>query len=551
MNRLQIKLIIGLMTISLIGIIVVQYFWIRDAIEVKEKQFDNAVYNSMNTIVNRLDRYNTFDFISKNAYLKGDKNDSLFTIFEPDSKVSYHYKINDSNTDNIITLKTTKSIEQNIEKQDFYIQQSINKIKNAENDALNNIKIIKDNRNNESLTFITSSNTDEIKFDTLHILSDDVHQEILTHRVKKLSNTLQQLAVEFTFNENIILDRLDIEGIEPIIQNELSVNNLKLAYEFAVVGLKSDSIFKIKTVGFPESEIDTKYKVNLFPEDFQSNDNFLLLLFPEKTRHIFHSVFLLVSGSILFTLIIMITFSITIRIILKQKKVSEIKTDFINNMTHEFKTPIATISLAVDSINNPVIIKKEDQIRYYTNIIKEENHRMNSQVENVLQMSLIDKKDLEVNLGYYDIHPLIEKAIKNIQLHIEKRNGTLNSQLIAQNTVFDIDENHFINVIQNLLDNANKYSPNKPVINLITENNEKGILIEIEDKGLGMSKDTITKIFDKFYRVPTGNIHNIKGFGLGLSYVKAIIQSFNGSIEVESVLDKGSKFTIFLPYKNQ
>lgn len=551
MNRLQIKLIIGLMTISLIGIIVVQYFWIRDAIEVKEKQFDNAVYNSMNTIVNRLDRYNTFDFISKKAYLKGDKNDSLFTIFEPDSKVSYHYKINDSNTDNIITLKTTKSIEQNIEKQDFYVQQSINKIKNAENDALNNIKIIKDNRNNESLTFITSSNTDEIKFDTLHILSDDVHQEILTHRVKKLSNTLQQLAVEFTFNENIILDRLDIEGIEPIIQNELSVNNLKLAYEFAVVDLKSDSIFKIKTVGFPESEIDTKYKVNLFPEDFQSNDNFLLLLFPEKTRHIFHSVFLLVSGSILFTLIIMITFSITIRIILKQKKVSEIKTDFINNMTHEFKTPIATISLAVDSINNPVIIKKEDQIRYYTNIIKEENHRMNSQVENVLQMSLIDKKDLEVNLGYYDIHPLIEKAIKNIQLHIEKRNGTLNSQLIAQNTVFDIDENHFINVIQNLLDNANKYSPNKPVINLITENNEKGILIEIEDKGLGMSKDTITKIFDKFYRVPTGNIHNIKGFGLGLSYVKAIIQSFNGSIEVESVLDKGSKFTIFLPYKNQ
>lgn len=551
MNRLQIKLIIGLMTISLIGIIVVQYFWIRDAIVVKEKQFDNAVYNSMNTIVNRLDRYNTFDFISKKAYLKGDKNDSLFTIFEPDSKVSYHYKINDSNTDNIVTLKTTKSIEQNIEKQDFYIQQSINKIKNAENDALKNIKIIKDNRNNESLTFITNSYTDEIKFDTLHILSDDVHQEILTHRVKKLSNTLQQLAVEFTFNENIILDRLDIEGIEPIIQNELSVNNLKLAYEFAVVDLKSDSIFKIKTVGFPESEIDTKYKVNLFPEDFQSNDNFLLLLFPEKTRHLFRSVFLLVSGSILFTLIIMITFSITIMIILKQKKVSEIKTDFINNMTHEFKTPIATISLAVDSINNPVIIKREDQIRYYTNIIKEENHRMNSQVENVLQMSLIDKKDLEVNLGYYDIHPLIEKAIKNIQLHIEKRNGTLNSQLIAQNTVFDIDENHFINVIQNLLDNANKYSPNKPIINLITENNEKGILIEIEDKGLGMSKDTITKIFDKFYRVPTGNIHNIKGFGLGLSYVKAIIQSFNGSIEVESELDKGSKFTIFLPYKNQ
>lgn len=550
MNRLQIKLVIGLMTISLIGIIVVQYFWINNAIEVKEKQFDNTVFNSMNTIVNRLDRYSTYDFITKSTFINGDKNDSLFTIYEPNTRMSYHYGVADSLNKNIVTLRTKQNIIQDIGKRDEYVLNNINKIKDAEDEVLKNIKVLKDGESN--IAFISSENSDEITYDTLHILNGKSHQEVLMHKVKNLSSTLQQLALEFTFtDDNMILNRLNIKDIEPIIQKELSANNLKLAYEFAIVDLKSDSIFKIKTDGFPESELDSKYRVNLFPQDFQSNEKFLLLLFPDKTRHLFRSVILLVLGSILFTLIILITFSITIWIILKQKKVSEIKTDFINNMTHEFKTPIATISLAVDAINSPVIIHKEDQIRYYTNIIKEENHRMNSQVENVLQMSLIDKKDLEVNLGFYDIHPLIEKAVKNIKLHIEKREGKLHSQLTARNTYFNIDENHFINIIQNLLDNANKYSPDKPDINLITENNEKGILIKIEDKGLGMSKETINKIFDKFYRVSTGNIHNIKGFGLGLSYVKAIVQAFNGSIEVDSEMNQGSKFTIFLPYKNQ
>jgi len=548
MNKLHIKLIIGLMSISLVGIILVQYFWIKNAIEVKEKQFDNAVFNSMNSIVSRLDRYNTIDFITNKVY-PSNYNDSLFSIKEADLKLDYYINNLDSLDNKYITLGTQKWVKSPTERQEVFVQGKRNKT--VENEVLKNLNIAESIYNKKMAILSDNDNNEESRFDTLHIIEDNLHKEIITHRLKSLSSTLQRIAVEFTLTDNIILNRLDINGLEPIIQKELSNNNLKLAYEFAVVDLKSDSVFKIKTKGFPESELHTKYKVNLFPQDFRTSDNFLILLFPEKTRHLFRSVFLLLSGSILFTLIIMITFAITIWIILKQKKVSEIKTDFINNMTHEFKTPIATISLAVDSINNPVIIKKEDQIRYYTNIIKEENQRMNSQVENVLQMSLIDKKDLEVNLADVDLHPLIEKAIKNIRLHIEKRSGNLNSQLLAKNTFFNVDENHFMNVIHNVLDNANKYSPNKPDINLLTKNNDKGILIEIEDRGLGMSKDTISKIFDKFYRVPTGNIHNIKGFGLGLSYVKAIIQAFNGTIEVESEIEKGSKFTIFLPYKNK
>ena len=230
---------------------------------------------------------------------------------------------------------------------------------------------------------------------------------------------------------------------------------------------------------------------------------------------------------------------------------SEMKSDFINNMTHEFKTPIATISLAVDSINTPAVINKAEQIKYYTNIIKEENRRMNSQVENVLQMSLIDKKDLELNIGTYDVHLLLSNAIKNISLHVDKRKGKLTSILNAENSFFEVDEVHFTNVILNLLDNAIKYSKTEPNIKITTKNNLNGILISIEDDGIGMSNDTLHRIFDKFYRVPTGNVHNIKGFGLGLSYVKAIIQNFDGQIEVSSTIGKGSIFTIFLPFKTK
>ncbi len=541
MNRLQIKLIIGLMSISLIGIILVQYFWIMNAIEVKEKQFDNAVHSAMGSIVEKLDRLHAVEFITN----KFAKPDSIFYDYSSgsESTLIYSFDLPDSIFSEIMDLSPT---DQPALKKSLLIQKHAINSKSIKQEIINTTRL-----KNAAQTSGFIEIAIDGKNDTLQLVENLKTQEILRHRMKTMTNTLEQLAVEFTFSDNKILERLDIDHINPIIKKELLHYNLPEICEFAIIDLSSDSIFKTKTIGFPESESNTKYKANLFPKDFQYRDNFLLLLFPDKARHLFQSVYLLLSGSVLFTLIILITFTITIRIILKQKKVSEIKSDFINNMTHEFKTPIATISLAVDSINSPAVIKKAEQIRYYTNIIKEENHRMNSQVENVLQMSLIDKKDLELNQDYYDIHPLIELAIKNIRLHVEKRNGELEAQLFAKNTHFEVDKNHFINVMQNLLENANKYSPDKPNIKVITENNDKGILIRVEDTGEGMSKDTLNKIFDKFYRVPTGNIHNIKGFGLGLSYVKAIIQSFNGSIDVESETDTGSKFTIFLPFKIQ
>jgi len=216
-------------------------------------------------------------------------------------------------------------------------------------------------------------------------------------------------------------------------------------------------------------------------------------------------------------------------------------------MTHEFKTPIATISLAVDSINNPKILDKKDNILYYTGIIKEENKRMNAQVENVLQMSLLDKHEIDFNMQSYDLHELIRNAVRKISLQIEERNGRIEVSLDAAKHIAKVDEVHFTNAILNLLDNANKYSSEAPEIFVSTSNNEQSISISIQDKGIGMSKDVQKRIFEKFYRQTSGNIHNVKGFGLGLAYVRAILQMIKGKIKISSDPGKGSTFELIIP----
>ena len=277
------------------------------------------------------------------------------------------------------------------------------------------------------------------------------------------------------------------------------------------------------------------------------NNDVLLVNFPHQKSFILSSIWSLLIGSLLFTSIIIAVFYYTVLILFRQKKLSEIKNDFINNMTHEFKTPLATISLAVDAVNNPMILKDENKIKHYTHIIKEENKRMNSQVEKVLQMALLDKNQINLSKDEIDIHDIIYRAVENISLQVEEKGGNIMTELAAENYELTGDEVHLQNVIFNLLDNANKYSPEKPEIKISTQNDSKGIYIIIEDKGIGMSQDNIKMIFEKFYRVPTGNVHNIKGFGLGLTYVKAIIEAHNGTIEVKSQLKKGSQFKIYLP----
>lgn len=225
------------------------------------------------------------------------------------------------------------------------------------------------------------------------------------------------------------------------------------------------------------------------------------------------------------------------------------KTDFINNMTHEFKTPIATISLAVDSINSPMISGSPDKVRRFAHIIKEENNRMLNQVEKVLQIAKLDKQDFELKITDVNINELANMAVEHAALKVNQRGGTIKATINAKKPFIRGDENHISNVIHNLLDNAEKYSPDPLEISLDTKNVANGVEITVKDKGIGMTKDDVKRIFEKFYRVSTGNIHDVKGFGLGLSYVKAIVDAHQGTITVRSDLGKGSTFTVFFPEK--
>jgi len=292
------------------------------------------------------------------------------------------------------------------------------------------------------------------------------------------------------------------------------------------------------------------FKVTLFPqEDIISGE--VRLYFPNRGTIIWSSLWQNLLGLTVFTLIILFSFIYTLTVVFRQKKVGEMKTDFINNMTHEFKTPIATISLASDSIVSPMISENPEKVKRFAKIIKQENQRMNAQVEKVLQMALLDKEDFNLKIGQINLHEVIDRAVENINLQVEKRDGNASAVLEADRPIIEGDVLHISNVINNLLDNASKYSPEKPEISVHTRNVSNGVEVIVKDNGLGMTKEAKKHIFDKFYRVHTGNLHDIKGFGLGLSYVKAIMTAHKGQIDVRSEVGKGSSFILFFPSRLQ
>jgi two-component system phosphate regulon sensor histidine kinase PhoR len=248
-------------------------------------------------------------------------------------------------------------------------------------------------------------------------------------------------------------------------------------------------------------------------------------------------------------LIIIYSFSYTIFTIFRQKKLSEIKNDFVNNMTHEIKTPIATISLACEVLNDKDVKKSEDLFANYINMIKHENKRLETLVEHILQTATLEKGQLILRKEELDIHAIISTAVNNVGFHVMQKSGRIIENLNAANPIIRADKVHITNLIYNLLDNANKYSPEKPKIVISTENSNNGLIIKVADNGIGISKANQKKIFEKFSRIATGNVHDVKGFGLGLSYVKAIVDKHQGKISIESELKKGSVFIVYLPFE--
>lgn len=275
----------------------------------------------------------------------------------------------------------------------------------------------------------------------------------------------------------------------------------------------------------------------------------LILIVPEQSmdKLVWDNMFWMIFGSVVLVAIIFAAFYITIRALLNQKKLGEIKSDFINNMTHEFKTPLATISLAVDALKNEKVLADKEKVNYFSGIIKDENKRMNKQVESILQAALIEKEEMQLTLTPTHAHEMITTALNNIRLPLADKGGKIEVNLDAPNDYIHADEVNFTNIINNLLDNAIKYSGENLLIKLTTSNVNDNLRVVIEDNGIGMNKETLHRIFEKFYRAHTGNIHNVKGFGLGLSYVKSIVLAHHGKIKAESTVGKGSCFTLEFP----
>ncbi len=304
---------------------------------------------------------------------------------------------------------------------------------------------------------------------------------------------------------------------------------------------------KVKSENFYYDKEST-YSTPIYLDNDNTSKFQLLLSFPTKNEYLFSSVFGLSLLSIIFTVIIIATYYSAIMQLKNQKEISEIKSDFINNMTHEFKTPIATINLALDSIKNPKIFSDAEKVHRYLGMIKEENKRMLAQVNNVLQISRLERNELDIKKEPHNIHDIIEDAIDHVNLIIEDREGDIQINLDAESTQVNLNQVHFTNVMTNLLDNAIKYSPDAPKIEVTTLNTTPdSITIKVKDHGQGMGKTAVKRVFEKFYREHTGNIHNVKGHGLGLAYVKKIVDDHNGQITVESEKGKGSTFTIKMP----
>jgi two-component system phosphate regulon sensor histidine kinase PhoR len=381
-----------------------------------------------------------------------------------------------------------------------------------------------------------------------------------TQGLKPFSDMNDPFSLDYPRNYNVgqrftsqeLYEKIRAAFIEQKIEN--------IPFEFALVTFKNEAIgqFERQSNNFSTWYYDSVNHYAVYypvtapsgsPAENMSANEWIIIVVPKITDLVYQSLRLPVVIAILFTIIICAAFYLTIYTMLRQKKLSEIKNDFINNMTHEFKTPIATISLAVDAIRNEKVQKDVSKLSYFSEIIKEENQRMNRQVETILKSALMDRQEVQLNLKPLHVHTFIRDVADNFMLRLHEKQGSLEMDLNAPNDLIEGDEVHISNLINNLMDNAVKYSKENvpPKICITTSSNDKKFILRLEDNGIGMTRETVKRIFEKFYRAHTGNIHNVKGFGLGLSYVKTVVEAHQGSIKVDSTLGKGSCFTIELP----
>lgn len=372
-------------------------------------------------------------------------------------------------------------------------------------------------------------------------------QEILKERYVYQRALLDEVVynILYTASDKPLKERINFKQLDHFLKSELFNNGIDLPYHFSVTDRDGKEVYRCSDYIYNDEKV---YSRLLFEKDPPAKMGFVNIFFPTMDDYIFSSVRFMIP-SLIFTLVLLVTFIFTIYIIFRQKKLTEIKNDFINNMTHEFKTPISTISLAAQMLNDPAVAKSPVMFKHISGVINDETKRLRFQVEKVLQMSMFERQSVTLKKKEVDANELINGVVNTFRLKVEKCGGTLEAELNAEDPVIFVDEMHFTNVIFNLLDNAVKYKkPEGDIALKVKTWNESGKLyISIEDNGIGIKKENLKKIFDKFYRVHTGNRHDVKGFGLGLAYVKKIITDHKGTIRAESELNVGTKFIIVLP----
>jgi two-component system phosphate regulon sensor histidine kinase PhoR len=522
-KRLFIVLVI-LMSLSLIGIIFVQGYWIASAVEEKQESFSLNANQILKTVSQRVT-----DNEDRRYYLKFQQLiDSVGDL--KDSEVINVFQITSRDEKNNQTSIYTRGIIE----EDFNIFPTFIDSTSTEDDSTS----IKNYKRYESRVVYREDFLDNSDMKLTPV-----------QKFRKVSNVSRQMAqykdvIGPMAQQAPIDERVSTDLLSFLIQGYLDEFDLDLDFEYGVYddGLAT----KIKSDGFKISN-DGMYDVPLFENTDEKSGYTLFVSFPKRNKYVLSSIMGMAIMSIVFTLIIIVAYSSALYQLIKQKQISEIKTDFINNMTHEFKTPIATINLALDAVKNPKIIDDKEKVKRYLGMIREENKRMHAQVENVLRISKLEKNQLEISKDEVDVHDLIEDAISHIQLIVEDRKGYVETHLSANDSMVMANDTHFTNVLVNVLDNAIKYTEGEPKIDIYTETVRNQIQIKVKDQGQGMSKSVQKRIFEKFYREHTGDIHNVKGHGLGLAYVKRIVDDHSGFVSVESEKGKGSTFIIKLP----
>jgi len=509
MNRMFFRLLVLLMSLSLIGIILVQVYWFNSSFNNNDEQFKFHVKQVIGNVAEKLEKQEAYNFYDRYNKLK----DSTGRIPQREDIMEFTLVQKNKKTNKTIVYSNS------IISEDYKINPSFSSKKKDD------LKF--KNFNSKRTTEIYNNNS----------IDNSGYQKSLIPDVKIeksgnldiLDNAQFEISYKDIASAMPIQERVSNDVLNKLIKKELDENGVNTHFEFGVYsnGLAT----KIRSENFSYDK-DATYSTPIFTDNEGTEKYKLLVTFPYKKKFLLSELVSITVLSIIFTLIILIAYTSALNQLIRQRQISEIKTDFINNMTHEFKTPIATINLALDAIRNPKIIEDKDKVFKYLEMIRDENKRMHAQVENVLRISKLEKKELDIIKESKNVEEVIEDAIE------------------ASRTTVLLNDFHFTNVIVNILENAIKYTPSIPKIDIYTENIKDMLLIKVKDNGLGMSKIAQKRVFEKFYREHTGDLHNVKGHGLGLAYVKQIVEDHNGQVYVESEKGKGSTFIIKIPLIN-